>query len=217
MLESDHRRVAASSRPDSRVSWGPILEDIMTNEAADAIARAVMLLNNAAYVSAIKACDDAIGRNRGCAAAFYMRALARRAEGDHARAADDFGQGAALAPAGSLAWAANDATALYHRGSAYHNERDLDRAINNYSAAIKLDPRFARALLNRAVALQARDRNNPRGKNYDERFGGVPDCERAIDDYRAVLSLDADDGTKRSRQADGSEHLRWLAARAPPG
>jgi tetratricopeptide (TPR) repeat protein len=180
----------------------------MTNEAADAVARAVMLVNNAAYASAIKACDDAIGRDRGCAAAFYMRALARRAEGDHARAADDFGQAEGLASAGSLAackemlrWAANDATALYNRGSAYHNERDLNRAINNYSAAIKLDPRYARAFLNRAVALQARDRNNPRGENYDERFAGVPDCERAIDDYRMVLSLDADDGAKRIAEA----------------
>jgi tetratricopeptide (TPR) repeat protein len=180
----------------------------MTNEAADAPARAVMLLNNAMYASAIKACDEAIRRDRGCAAAFYMRALARRAEGDHARAADDFGQAERLAPAGSLAdskealrWVAHDATALYNRGCAYHNERDLDRAINNYSAAIKLDPRYARAFLNRAVALQTRDRNNPHGKNYDERYGGVPDCEQAIDDYRMVLSLDADDGAKRIAEA----------------
>lgn len=191
----------------------------MTNEAADALARAMMLLNNAAYASAIKACDDAIGRDRGCATAFYMRALARRAEGDHARAADDFRQAEALAPAGSLAackemirWAAHDAATLYHRGSAYHNERDLDRAINNYSAAIKLDPRYARAFINRAVALQARDRNNPRGKNYDERFGGVPDCERAIDDYRAVLSLDADDGAK---QIAAAALAKLMAASTP--
>ena len=31
-------------------------------------------------------------------------------------------------------------------------------------------------------------------------IGGVPDCDRAIDDYRKVLALDADDTARRIAQ-----------------
>ena len=58
-----------------------------------------------------------------------------------------------------------------------------------------------RPFLIAAVALQERDRNNPRSWNYDERFSSVPDCHRAIDDYRQVLSLDADSTAKLIAQA----------------
>jgi tetratricopeptide (TPR) repeat protein len=172
-----------------------------------AVGPAVSCLSNGTYDLAIASCEEALKRDRACAAAFYMRAIAYRAKGDHARATADFEQALRLAPAGSVTrfkelikWDLNDSTAFFNRGNAYHNEGDRDRAINNYSEAIRLNPKHAAAWLNRAVALQERDRNNPRGRNYDERYGGVPDCHRAIDDYRKVLSLDADATAKRIAQ-----------------
>jgi tetratricopeptide (TPR) repeat protein len=181
-----------------------ILMSAMTNKATSALGQGVMLLSNGAYDLAIEKCSEAIGFDRAHAAAFYMRALARRAKGEHAHAGADFEQVSKLAPPGSIAgfketirWALGDATAFYNRGSAYHNERDYDRAINNYSEAIRLNPSYVAALLNRAVALLERDRNNPRSSKYDERFGGVPDCDRAMADYRRVLALDADDTARQ--------------------
>jgi tetratricopeptide (TPR) repeat protein len=180
----------------------------MTTDEESAVGQGVACLNNGAYDLAIARCDEAIKRDRTCAAAFYLRAIAYRARGDYVRAAADFEQAQRLAPAGSVTgfkdiikWDLNDATAFFNRGSAYHNEGDRDRAINNYSEAIRLNPKHASVLLSRAVALQERDRNNPRSRNYDERFSGVPDCHRAIDDYRKVLSLDADSAAKLIAQA----------------
>ena len=40
----------------------------------------------------------------------------------------------------------------YDRGIAYKNEKQLDRALADYSEAIKLDPRYSHAYLNRALA-----------------------------------------------------------------
>src|SRR5262245_30413977 len=130
--------------------------------------QAVACLNNGSYDLVIAKCKEAIKRDRNCAVAFYVRAIAYQAKGDRVRAAADFDQALKLAPAGSVAgfkegikWDLNDPITLFNRGSAYHNEGDRDRAINNYSVAIKLDPKHAAAFLNRAVALQERDRNNP--------------------------------------------------------
>jgi tetratricopeptide (TPR) repeat protein len=190
----------------------------MTNEATGALNHAVMSLNNGKYDLAIEKCSEALGFRHADAAAFYMRAIAYRAKADHDRAAADFEQAMRLAPTGSIAgfkealrWELGEPTGFHNRGSAFHNERDYGRAINNYSEAIRLDPKHAAAFLNRGVALQTRDRNNPYAKKYDER-GGVPDCDRAIADYRMVLSLDADYTAKRIARA-GLDRL--LAQGAP--
>lgn len=42
---------------------------------------------------------------------------------------------------------------LVNRGIAYMQARDLDRAIADYDAAIKIDPRIAEAHVNRGIAL----------------------------------------------------------------
>ena len=190
-----------------------------TDAAAGALGQGTSLLNNGAYDLAIAKCNEAIRLDRAHAAAFYVRAIAYRAKSDYARAAADFAQAMKLSLSGSIAdlkeslrWELRDATAFFNRGSAYHNEGDLSRAINNYSEAIRLDPKHVAALLNRGVAFQQRDRNNPAGTNYDERYGGVPDCDRAIDDYRKVLALDADPTARQIAQA-GLDKL--LAAWVP--
>ncbi len=193
---------------------------MMPDEATSALNQAVTSLNNGKYDLAIEKCGEAIRRRHAYAAAFYMRAIACRAKADHDRAAADFEQAMRLALAGSivglketLRWELGEPTGFHNRGSAYHNERDYGRAINNYSEAIRLDPKHAAAFLNRGVALQTRDRNNPYGKKYDERFGGVPDCDRAMADYRMVLSLDADYTVKRIARAG----LDQLSAQSAPG
>lgn len=43
----------------------------------------------------------------------------------------------------------NRAVAFYDRGNAYKNRQEFDRAITDYSDAIKLDPQYAHAYLNR--------------------------------------------------------------------
>lgn len=128
----------------------------------------------------------------------YFRAVAHRALGDVKAAVTDHWQAVALcgltqisALKDMMRWGVRDATGYFNRGCAYHNEGDLDRAINNYSEAAKLEPDRAMALLCRAMALKARDRNNPESPVYDERHGGTPDRDRAEDDLIAVLKLTA--------------------------
>jgi tetratricopeptide (TPR) repeat protein len=181
---------------------------MMSNEATSALKQAVTCLNNGKYDLAIEKCGEAIRRHGADAAAFYLRAVAHRANGDYARASADVGEARRLAPAGAIAgfkealgWQLGNAIGFYNRGSAYHNERDHDRAINNYTEAIRLDRAYAAACLGRAVAFETRDRNNPRSKRYDERYPAEPDCDRAMRDYRMVLALDANAAARRIAKA----------------
>ena len=47
-----------------------------------------------------------------------------------------------------------NAAAFNNRGSAYDDKRDYDRAIADYGAAIALNPSYAEAFYNRALALK---------------------------------------------------------------
>jgi lipoprotein NlpI len=101
----------------------------------------------------------------------------------------------------------NRALAYNSRGIAYYNEKDLDRAVADYSEAIRLDPKYAAAYNNRGVAY--RDRGDFDGAiadfsdaillapNYAFAFGnrGVAyfqkkDLDRAIADFNDVILLD---------------------------
>jgi tetratricopeptide (TPR) repeat protein len=192
---------------------------MMSSEATSALNQAVTSLNNGSYDLAIEKCSAAIRCHGADAAAFYLRAVAHQANGDYARTSVDVGEARRLAPAGAIAsfkealgWRLGNAIGFYNRGGAYHNERDYDRAINNYSEAIRLDRAYAAAYLGRAVAFETRDRNNPHGKRYDERYPAEPDCDRAMRDYRVVLALDADAAARRIAKA-GLDRL--LAQEAP--
>jgi hypothetical protein len=82
--------------------------------------------------------------------------------------AEDEGKqpGKTVAPAATIA---GEAKAAFARGSAHYNKEDYDKAINDYSKAIRLDPDFAMAYNNRGAAYDAR-------KQHDE----------AIADYKTI-------------------------------
>jgi tetratricopeptide (TPR) repeat protein len=48
----------------------------------------------------------------------------------------------------------NLATVLFNRGNGYFDKRDYARAIADYSEVIRLNPRFANAYANRALAYE---------------------------------------------------------------
>jgi tetratricopeptide (TPR) repeat protein len=48
----------------------------------------------------------------------------------------------------------NLATVLFNRGNGYFDQRDYPRAIADYSEVIRLNPRFANAYANRALAYE---------------------------------------------------------------
>jgi tetratricopeptide (TPR) repeat protein len=65
------------------------------------------------------------------------------------------------------------AFAFNNRGRAHHAKREFDRAIQDYSEAIKLDADFAQGYSNRALAQQS-----------------LGDFDRAITDYGQAIRLD---------------------------
>jgi tetratricopeptide (TPR) repeat protein len=70
----------------------------------------------------------------------------------------------------------NRAVAFYNRGGIYKERKDNDRAISDYSEAIKLDPQYVNAYLNRGIA-------------YDSKG----DTDASIADFGRVIELKPDD------------------------
>ena len=67
----------------------------------------------------------------------------------------------------------NRAVAYYDRGNAYKNLKDYDRALADFSDALKLDPRYAHAYLNRGFVYAAKN-----------------DADHAIADLNRSIQLD---------------------------
>ena len=63
--------------------------------------------------------------------------------------------------------------AYYNRGVAYSDKGDTDRAIADFTEAIRLDPKYANAYVNRGVA-----------------YGDKGENDRAIADYTEAIRLD---------------------------
>ena len=102
----------------------------------------------------------------------------------------------------------NDLTrAYFNRGRAYYNKQDYERAIADYSEAIKLDPKFVWAFIIRGDAYKAKQDYDRAIADYSEAIKLDPknagalsargnaykakqDYERAIADYGEVINLD---------------------------
>jgi len=99
------------------------------------------------------------------------------------------------------------AGALINRALAYRAKGELDRAIADYSEAIRIDPRYADAYYNRAIAFKAKGdldraiadyneaiRLNPRDAlAYNNRgiaYRAKGEIDRAIADYDEAIRLD---------------------------
>ena len=67
------------------------------------------------------------------------------------------------------------AIAYYNRGIEYRAKGDdPDRAIADYSEAIRLDPKFANAYINRGVAYRAKLENDRAIADFDEAIASIP-------------------------------------------
>lgn len=69
----------------------------------------------------------------------------------------------------------NQAIYTYNIGLAYHRKGNYDRAIIEYTAALRLNPRFAKALQNRGAAWFSKG-----------------DIDRAINDFNQALNINAE-------------------------
>lgn len=116
-----------------------------------------------------------------------------------------------LVPAGGLAELARDDAALppdagtlLARGDGHKSRGDLDRAIADYDAALKVDPKLADAHHHRGLAWRAKG-----------------DRRRALADFDAALRLRPDfDSARASRRALVQEIERLgaqMPLRPPPG
>jgi len=106
-----------------------------------------------------------------------------------------------------------DAAGFYDRGSQWYAKGDYDKAIKDFSEAIRLAPKsrlYPRALMNRARAWRAKNEFDKAIQDYDELirlnpkvkelYSGRADLwlkkkqhDKAIDDFTAALRLDPKD------------------------
>ncbi|MBI2735112.1 MAG: tetratricopeptide repeat protein [Rhodospirillales bacterium] len=140
------------------------------------------------------ACSKALQTRRlkpdEIALARLTRGIARTALGDKALAGEDYIE--AVQRYDRLIDPANpDSLALYRRAVALDASGQPDRALEDYSAAIKADPKSSFAFLGRGVLLAVRKRA------YD----------RAIEDFDKVLALEPDNVTALVSRGDAFSQL----------
>ena len=116
----------------------------------------------------IVACSEVIGGERDAGWAYSNRGIGFYNKGDYARAISDYTTAINLGA---------KANRYDNRGLAYHKVHDYDRAIADYTTAIRIDPRFADAYFNRALAHR----------------DGKGDHNRAISDFSKVIELEPRD------------------------
>ena len=142
--------------------------------------------------------------------------------GMSAYAADDWDNAikqltAALSEAKPNKAALDPATIYYYRGNAYYNQKEYDRAIEDYNQALKLNPKLVAAFNNRGIAyaqkgeydraiadfnqallLNPKDAYafNDRGNAYELKGDKV----KAIESYRQALAVAQDPQVKEFAQ-----------------
>ena len=84
-----------------------------------------------------------------------------------------------------------DADAYYNRGVSWLDKGELDKAISDYSQAIRLDPKFVQAYTNRGIVWSGKDQ-----------------LDKAIADYNEAIRLDP-------KNASPYNNLAWLQSTCP--
>lgn len=132
--------------------------------AQDVAACGQMQAADAAIAGCARVIADDKQKPKGRAAAFYNRANAHAAKGDHAAAIADYDEAIKLAP--------KNPRAYNNRGTSRADSGEADPAIADFSEAIRQDARFASAYLNRANAYAAKG-----------------ETARALEDYASAIRL----------------------------
>jgi tetratricopeptide (TPR) repeat protein len=89
----------------------------------------------------------------------------------------------------------SEAKFLTNRGDAYQAKKDYDRAIADYDAALKLDPKFQRAYNNRGAAWVKKG-----------------DRSRALQDYAEAVRLNPSDSTAAANHKDIAQEIERLGS-----
>lgn len=149
--------------------------------------------------TAIKACNELVGRNQNSAAAHYYRGNAYLKLNQLDAAISDFSRSAELSP--------RTAETYHYRGLAFARKKDYDRAMRDFEQAVALKPAYDRALtslgevyavrgqhdraleyVNKAIAIKPSARAHAiRGDAYQAQGSR----NRAMAEYRQALALDA--------------------------
>ena len=153
----------AAVSPEQRIAACTAVIDAAKDRPAEASAALTHRGSANWYINKMSAAfadlDRAIALDANNARAFRERATAQRTAGRLDRALDD-------------------AKAFDVRGNIFNNNRQFDRAIDDYNEAVRLDPQFSLAFMDRGVARYFK-----------------ADYENAIKDYDKAIELDP----KRSR------------------
>ncbi|MDT2020660.1 tetratricopeptide repeat protein [Methylocella sp. CPCC 101449] len=81
------------------------------------------------------------------------------------------------------------ATAYNNRGYAYDNRAQYDRAIQDYSEAIRIDPKYALAFNNRGFAYQNKGDYVRAVQDYDQALKIQPNYKKALDNRASALVI----------------------------
>ena len=133
------------------------------------------LYQDAQYVSAHDAFDEAVRLHPGQADAYANRGVTKLRLGNVNGAIADLSTAIALAP--------QDAVHFYNRGNALVAAREPAIAIGDYTRAVEINPLYARAWFNRGTAYA---------------LAGEP--QAAATDWRHAVEVEADPWTRYSMQ-----------------
>ena len=98
---------------------------------------------------------------------------------------------------------------FFNRGLAYSNKRETDRAIADYSEAIRLNPKYSFALNNRGILYSDK-------RDYDKAIADYSEALRLAPNY-AIALCNRGRAKLKINEASGSEDIakaRQLSASA---
>jgi tetratricopeptide (TPR) repeat protein len=87
----------------------------------------------------------------------------------------------------------NRAIAFYNRGGIYKQRKDYDRAIADYSEAVKIDPQYVNAYINRGMAYDSKGDNDAAAADFSRAIELKPDEPLAYYDRGYIRSWEKHD------------------------